>query len=248
MYLSMKGRGKPMLLLHGFGFNHQCFEQLTECISNKYQCFAPDLPGFGRSQYKPYTLDSLLAYLHDILPEKISILGWSLGGTIGLAYANKYPNNITELLMVGCNPYFIEEKRWPGMNAQAFHFFSKLCKRDYQKAQQIFLDLQKAVRTQGALPVAYKNALDTQASTQAAGNALEILEQTDLRRAYEKLKVPGLTLVGRYDQLVPISITQSLLKLNPNIPVNIFEHSAHAPFITEQEKFISLMDAFLCKT
>lgn len=247
MYINIKGRGKPLLLFHGFGFNHQCFEKLIESISSHYQCFAPDLPGFGRSQYKPYNLDSLLSYLHNILPETISILGWSLGGTIALAYANKYPQNTTALMTVGTNPCFIEQDNWPGMNAESFHFFSKQCKRDYQKAQQIFLELQKSVNTPSALPDSYKNALDKQVSTQAASNALDILAQTDLRHAYEHLSVPGLTILGRHDQLVPIHLRHSLLQLNPKVEVNIFEHSAHAPFLTEPETFIDVMETFLCK-
>ena len=88
----------------------QCFENIVKILSKNYQCILVDLPGFGLTMYKSYNLEFLLNELHAILPAKLSILGWSLGGTIAIAYAKRYQNDVNKLILVATNPLFIAKE------------------------------------------------------------------------------------------------------------------------------------------
>ena len=44
------GKGKLVLLLHGWGDSSKGFRELAKELSNKHQVLSVDLPGFGESQ------------------------------------------------------------------------------------------------------------------------------------------------------------------------------------------------------
>jgi len=63
-------------------------------------------------------------------------------------------------------------------------------------------------------------------------------------RLYEKLKVPCLLTVGRYDQLSASSV-RALHQRIPHSKMVLFEHSSHLANWEEREKFIQTLDRFL---
>ncbi len=92
----------------------------------------------------------------------------------------------------------------------------------------------------------YQISYDNNISSESATNALELLESYDLRKAFQTLSVPSLTMLGLHDQLVPAMVEHSLASLNNTATTRVFNQSAHAPFLTEQDTFIESMDNFLC--
>ena len=169
---------------------------------------------------------------------------------MALAYADQYPNSVKSLILIGSNPLFVASHDWPGMSPKAFNFFSKQCQRDIQKALTFFLTLQKSnigldsPSTLLAPPMPFDNHL----TTAAAMNALMILAQSDLRQAYANLNMPTLSILGNLDQLVPMALRSALLRYSSGMQsINVFDNSAHAPFLDEEARFIQIMDDFLCK-
>ena len=45
-----RGRGLPLVLVHGFPLDNRIWEAQQAALSDKYRVIAPDLPGFGKSQ------------------------------------------------------------------------------------------------------------------------------------------------------------------------------------------------------
>lgn len=56
------GQGEPLVLLHSFGPGHDSFEwrEAAEILSRDFQVFAPDLPGWGRSDRPSIDYDAEL--------------------------------------------------------------------------------------------------------------------------------------------------------------------------------------------
>lgn len=247
--LTVKGKGKKVVLLHGFGFSQNCFDSLVERLSFKYQFYLIDLPGFGQSKYVAYTLDELTVSLRRILPEKACFLGWSLGGNIALAYAAKYPDNVEALLLVASNPLFTSNSPWPSMPLMAFEQFVNACRKDINKTLLHFLNLQfpKNKRCKILYRVLKQSLEINHLTTQAAINALMMLKEVDLRQSYNSLTVPVANILGRMDQLVPAELSETLSKYKKNKQwCYMLEASAHIPFMTEEALFIQIMDDFLC--
>ena len=69
------GAGDPIVLLHSFGPGHDSLEwrRAAERLAESHQVFAPDFPGWGRSERPPTALDAelyiefLLDFLDDVV-------------------------------------------------------------------------------------------------------------------------------------------------------------------------------------
>ena len=67
-----KGKGKPILLIHGFPFHQEIWDGYVERLSDKFRVITVDLPGFGKSAplKSPFTLDQVASTLLDFLAQK----------------------------------------------------------------------------------------------------------------------------------------------------------------------------------
>ena len=104
-----KGKGEPLVLLHGNGENGRCFAAQTEYFSYKYRVIAPDTRGHGDSPRgnAPFTIetfaDDLAEFFGELDIERASILGFSDGANIAMRFALKYPERVKLLILVGGN-------------------------------------------------------------------------------------------------------------------------------------------------
>ena len=79
-----------------------------EAFRKAYRCLALDLPGHGQSSNPPATwhaLDNLVrvtrALAHALRARPACLVGHSLGGTIALEFALRYPDEVSGLVLVG---------------------------------------------------------------------------------------------------------------------------------------------------
>jgi len=101
-----RGKGKAVVLIHGFPFDHTIWEDVVSRLEGQARLILPDLRGFGKSPV-PEGVYSMRLMAEDIalLLEKLDIqkaviVGHSMGGYIGLAFAQAYPDHTTGLALV----------------------------------------------------------------------------------------------------------------------------------------------------
>jgi carboxylesterase BioH (pimeloyl-CoA synthesis) len=94
LYSSTIGSGPDLVLLHGWGFNSELFNDLIDQYKNQYRITKIDLPGHGRSDNVDGGLNEWCNEIIKILPNNPILLGWSLGGLLAIKIATqiKYPN------------------------------------------------------------------------------------------------------------------------------------------------------------
>jgi pimeloyl-ACP methyl ester carboxylesterase len=91
------GRGKIIVLLHGFLETREIWNDFSLSLSLHFRVIAFDLPGFGQSAplQAPFTIDqvatSVLQTLANITSEKVCLVGHSLGGYVSLAMVQLQP-------------------------------------------------------------------------------------------------------------------------------------------------------------
>lgn len=85
------GQGKPIVMLHGWGANLGLVTPLAEKLATLgYQCFVPDMPGFGQTAPPPASWSVhdyakwVMAYLDAHQLETLYLFGHSFGGRLGL--------------------------------------------------------------------------------------------------------------------------------------------------------------------
>ncbi len=90
------GEGPPLYLVHGIGSRKLGWAGLLRHLEDRFTCVTSDLRGHGASPAPPtpYSLDDLVADLEALRAklghEKIHVIGHSLGGMIGPAYARAH--------------------------------------------------------------------------------------------------------------------------------------------------------------
>ena len=100
------GRGVPLLLVHGFPFDHSMWNGQIDALSERYRVIAPDLRGFGQSELGEgvVTMEQMaddLAALLDALEigEPVVLCGLSMGGYIAFEFWRKYAARLKALIL-----------------------------------------------------------------------------------------------------------------------------------------------------
>ncbi|VEP18872.1 putative hydrolase or acyltransferase of alpha/beta superfamily [Hyella patelloides LEGE 07179] len=108
--VAIQGQGYPILCLHGHPGSSKTMSVFTDVLSQSYQTIAPDLRGYGESpargkfQMRDH-LDDLQRLLDRYQIEQCLVLGWSLGGILGLELTLQNPDRFSGLIMVASAAY-----------------------------------------------------------------------------------------------------------------------------------------------
>jgi len=101
-----RGRGSPILLVHGFPLNHEMWSEQIAILSRDYRVIAPDLRGFGTSSVTPGVVsmelfaDDLAALLDAMaVNEPVVFCGLSMGGYIAWQFHRKFAARLRGLVL-----------------------------------------------------------------------------------------------------------------------------------------------------
>ena len=109
--ITVHGRGKALVLLHGWGFDSQIWHSIQPELSNRYQLYLVDLPGFGLSPSVDW--ENFKSILLKQLPAHFAIAGWSMGGLFATRLAIEAPCRVSHLLNIASSPCFIRLRYLP---------------------------------------------------------------------------------------------------------------------------------------
>jgi pimeloyl-ACP methyl ester carboxylesterase len=110
-YFDRAGDRTPVLFVHGLGNRAANFEDTLEAKALAgHRLIALDLPGSGGSPYPhqaPLDVDGLVevvaAFVEALNPSKFLLVGASMGGLVGLLYAERHPGRLVGFLNVEGN-------------------------------------------------------------------------------------------------------------------------------------------------
>ena len=92
-----EGRGKPLVLLHGYLEAAEVWEPLAERLRGDFRVIEVDQPGHGDSGVRgeTHTMEfmagAVRAVLYDAGEKRVLMIGHSLGGYVALAFAEMFP-------------------------------------------------------------------------------------------------------------------------------------------------------------
>jgi pimeloyl-ACP methyl ester carboxylesterase len=110
IFYVVKGEGKPLILIHGYGAGMWVWEKQIDFFSQSYQVYALDLIGHGFSDRPkvPYTAEAYIHFLRDFMDgvgiEKAILIGNSMGGGIAWSMAALFPERVERLVLINCVP------------------------------------------------------------------------------------------------------------------------------------------------
>ncbi len=121
VYLNDCGSGSPILFLHGAPDSAEMWNGVIERLKHNHHCFAPDLPGFGRSHAPAdftCSLENMAHFLDEFIkdaaiPTPLNLVVADFGATYGLSWAISHPQKVERLAIVG-GSNFSSRYQWHG--------------------------------------------------------------------------------------------------------------------------------------
>ena len=144
-----KGKGIPLILLHGNGQSLSFFSRQMDAFARSYRVIAIDTRGHGKSPRGTALFsieqfaEDLRAFMDEHQIPSAHILGYSDGGNIAIYFALEYPSRVRSLILNGANidPSGIKRSVFLPISwrYQIASFFSERSEYAYRRAEMLRL-------------------------------------------------------------------------------------------------------------
>lgn len=249
---TQKGKGRCIVLLHGFLESKNTWDNAIEELSKKFKVVAVDLPGHGESASYGYVhtmelmAESVKALLDHLRLRKYVLVGHSMGGYVTLAFAENYPDYIKGLVLFHSTAASdTDEKKTDRDKA------IRLVKRTPHKYIAEAVKRLFAPHNLETLSDKVKFAQDIAMQTTQQGiiDALEGMKIRPNREVVLKfVDYPVLFINGKYDLVIPYENIQHQLQLAHQTETLLLENSGHMGFFEEPEKSMKAINKFVRKS
>jgi pimeloyl-ACP methyl ester carboxylesterase len=242
------GRGKPILLLHGWLGSWRYWMPTMESLSDTFRTYALDFWGFGDTDQPGdrYSIDDYVRQLSDFLDglgiSSISLVGHSLGGVVALRAALDFPQRVDKLVLVDTP---IHGDSLAASVKLARNPFSRLVAGPRTMVGLWMRSLKKSSADWAQM---YDEIVEdtTRLDENAVQESVEHMLTLDLRPDLQKLYTHTLVIHGEKDEFV--SPDQTHLFNGETVAtaqVVILQGCRHFPFLDEPSKFNRLLKEFL---
>lgn len=109
LHTQIKGKGKPIVILHGFLGMGDNWKSLSKKLAETYEVHLPDMRNHGKSQHSQnfnydVMVEDIVEYFdtHDI--KNAVLIGHSMGGKIAMQFAAEHSAYLSHLVVVDIAP------------------------------------------------------------------------------------------------------------------------------------------------
>lgn len=251
LLVTTQGSGAPILLLHSYWGNLQLFDHLANQLSPIYKVIRIDLPGHCGSGDPPidYRFDTFTGILNQLLIRidvngPLTLIGHSMGGYVALAFAARYPEKVTSLILMH------------SLIKNADNISIKL----RNKEAELLRNGKKELFLKATIPSNFASIenpktaelikiIQQTASQVTLQGALLTIEAMNNRTNYlsmlQKAPFPILIIVGKYDKVFnPDGQLEDAAQI-PGAEIVMLNNSGHLGFLEEEEIVLFNLKKFL---
>jgi pimeloyl-ACP methyl ester carboxylesterase len=249
VHYEVYGHGKPVILLHGWLGSWGLWQQTMADLGSSYRTYALDFWGFGESGKRRVTYDVQdFVSLVDQFMEQLGIasaplVGHSMGGTVSLSVAMKYPTRVTKVAVAGspiAGSSLAPLLKLSGYRSVAFVLFNMMAPfrawMKYYYSRRICSDAR------------FPEMMDRDLSRTTLESfllSIASLRRTDLTPCLNQLRVPVLGMYGDRDRVVNPLQWQPLEKGVPHAKIARFPEAGHFMMLESPDEFSQILRRFL---
>jgi pimeloyl-ACP methyl ester carboxylesterase len=246
---TVSGKGRAVVLLHGFLGSTDIWEPIKTSLAKQFKIICIDLPGHGQSDSFGYVhsmelmAQAVKAVMDSLRLKKYVLIGHSMGGYAGLAFAELFPDFVRGLCLFHSTSYADSEQK----------------KRDRDKAIRVVKN-----NTDIYVRATINNLFATKNLKHLKKEILfiqKIARKTPKRgiiAALEGMKTrpsrdvvlhfanyPILFIVGKYDNLLPMQSLLDQAEIAKYKNVLLLEKAGHMGFLEEPEICVKYLKRFI---
>lgn len=231
IYCELRGRGDPLVLLHGFNVSGAVWEPAVPGLRDTYRLIVPDLRGHGRSDNPSgefshrLVAHDLFALLDRLRVGEFRAVGTSSGGMALLHAALLQPGRLKAMALIGATYYYPPSAR---------------AVMRQRTPDTLTPDLLARLREHHRLGDDQIRALHDRFH-----GFRDDYEDMDLTR--EKLRgidVPTLVVHGDRDAYFPLDVAIDLYRAIPGARLWVIPNGRHIPIFDRPEEFVRVALAF----
>jgi len=209
----LQGSGPVALFVHGFPLDSAMWLDQIADLSDIRRCVAPDLRGFGGSI--PTTeselsmerhADDLLAILDTLWIETVDLVGFSMGGYIALAFAERHPGRLRSLSMIDTKSTPDSEAGKEGRDAAAARVTADGRSALASDLIGVLLDESASLWTRAR----FRTMVEATPTETIVAALRGMRDRPDRTAVLAKLAAPVAVIVGASDALAPVSEAEQM--------------------------------------
>jgi 3-oxoadipate enol-lactonase len=229
----------PVLVLaSSLGATHAMWNSNVDAFTRRYRVLRYDHRGHGASEVPPgpYTVEELaadvIALLDDLELERVSFLGLSLGGAVGMALALASPERIERLVLCCTAAKFGTPEGWAERT-------QLVREQGLEAIVDAVLERWFTPRLHELEPQVFDEFRSTFLSTPREGYAAccEALRDWDIRTRLPEIEVPTTCVAGADDPSTPPSDLELLAEGIPDAALIVIPDARHLANVEQPEAF-----------
>ena len=255
IFYRIEGKGKPVILLHGFAEDGNIWNKQLDFLKEKFLVIIPDLPGSGESEMLDgkFTLEDFAEVVKEIANEVIfkqkeekqfTLIGHSMGGYITLAFAEKYSGLLTSFGLFHSSAFGDTEAKI-AVRRKAISFIKKNGTEAFLKTSIPNLFSEETEKERPELIEQLYNIAKTISPEALIQYYEAMILRPDRIRVLLSFQKPVLFIIGKNDKAVPLESSLEQCYLPAISYVNILQHSAHMGMWEEEDLSNAFLDQFL---
>jgi pimeloyl-ACP methyl ester carboxylesterase len=262
LHYATSGNGEPLLLIPGLGLDHAYYRFGAPLLSRHLQVRAVDPRGIGRSTKSPppYSVegwaDDFAVMIDQLGLGPIHVLGSSLGGAMALALAQRHPDKLKSLIVVGG---FSELDRATELNFRLrLRLIQKLGMSDeVADYMGLWTLTRKFINSDAGYAVMRANQANIRANSAESYSAfIEALlkwgrcqpgqeQEPQFTTLLASIKGPTLVVTSDNDHLIPRELSELIATSIPGAKLVVMPGAGHIPFMEQPEQVARIVLEFI---
>jgi pimeloyl-ACP methyl ester carboxylesterase len=235
-----EGEGEVLILLHGLFGALSNWEYVLGKFSSRYKVVIPlmpiyDLPLLGAN------VDALAKFIHKFLEYKkfgkVTLLGNSLGGHVGLVYTLAHPERVHSMMLTGSSGLYEEGMGGTYPRREDYNYIK-------ERVEYTFFDPKTA--TKDLVDEVFEVVNNRSKILRILSMAKSAMRH-NLRKEIPKITIPVSLIWGANDTITPPEVGNEFHTLFPNSELTFIKDCGHAAMMERPEEFNEILDTWLNK-